>query len=189
MKMVRLLLHRGAVDKRIGTGGNAESLAEDYWSSPAGGARYSEVVALLADVRRAGGWRKYVRYPRYRLLMLRILAERGRAKTKDALFVRLFPIAPPDPDAAFASAVAVPGANETLKRALEVALANAGIQNVDAEALAGDQAAALALAPNRRDGTPTRAPKRAANPSKTALPMDVFWLIISFWRSSRDYSP
>lgn len=44
---------------------------------------------------RAGGWQSYVRYPRFKLLCLRIPAERGRVRTpSDELFQRLFP-APP----------------------------------------------------------------------------------------------
>ena len=87
-EMIRLLLHRGAdLDARDENGDLAESLAWQF-SRP-------EATALLADVRRAGGWRPYVGYPRLRLLMLRIVAEQGRAETQDALLRRVFPAGPP----------------------------------------------------------------------------------------------
>jgi len=86
--VIRFLLYRGAdLDARDEDGSNAEELARQEDSYDA--------AILLADVRRAGGWRGYVRYPRFRLLMLRILAEQGRAETKDDLLVRLFPAGPP----------------------------------------------------------------------------------------------
>ena len=88
--VIRLLLHRGMdLDARDFDGSNAEDVARGYGN--VGAAR------LLAEVRRAGGWRGYVRYPRFRLLMLRILAEQGRAKRRFdgflecALYQRLFP--------------------------------------------------------------------------------------------------
>ena len=87
-EMIRLLLHHGAdLDGRNAHGRNAETNARD-WNK-------TEAAALLADVRRAGGWRGYVRYPRFRLLMLRIVAEQGRAETQDPLLRRLFPAGPP----------------------------------------------------------------------------------------------
>ena len=92
-RIIRLLLHRGAdYGARSKENDTAEDRARNYncqWTH-----------RLLVDVRRAGGWRGYVRYPRFRLLMLRILAEQGRAETKDALLVRLFPAGPPPPGGA-----------------------------------------------------------------------------------------
>ena len=86
-----LLLHHGAnFDARDNSGATAEALAR-RWNN-------LETTALLAGVRRAGGWRPYVRYPRFCLLMLRILAEQGRAETQDALLRRLFPAGPPAPE-------------------------------------------------------------------------------------------
>ena len=55
-------------------------------------------IALLVAVRLAGGWDAYVRYPRKRLLALRVLCERDRAKTEDDLLLRLFPWHPPVQD-------------------------------------------------------------------------------------------
>jgi len=89
--LIRLLLHHGAdINAREDDGTNAESLARII--------NQAESTALLADVRRAGGWRPYVRYPRFRLLMLRIVAEQGRAETQDALLRHLFPAEPPAPE-------------------------------------------------------------------------------------------
>ena len=73
--VIRFLLCRGAdIDARDEDGSNAEELARQEDSDDA--------AILLADVRRAGGWRGYVRYPRFRLLMLRIVAERGAPKRR-----------------------------------------------------------------------------------------------------------
>lgn len=126
----RLLLHRGAnLDARNNDENTAEDLARKLLRS--------EDIALLADVRRASGWCRYVRYPRFCLLMLRYLVARGRAETNDNLLGRLFPAPPKKQDG------------------------------------------------KRR----TRASKRGASLAKTALPREVFWLIVSYWRSSRDYDP
>ena len=84
-KMYRLLLRRGAnFDARDTAGRNAETIARERHE-------YKK-AALLAGVRLAGGWRPYVRYPRFKNLMLRYLAEQGRARSKKgALLERLFP--------------------------------------------------------------------------------------------------
>ena len=85
--MIRLLLSRGAaLDARDIDGYNAEALAR--LNRPQG-------AALLAAVRVAGGWGKYVLVPRKRVLAHRVLCEQGRASTDDALLRRLFPAAPP----------------------------------------------------------------------------------------------
>ena len=63
---------------------NAETLARCHNNK-------DEAADLLADVRRAGDWLSYLRYPRKRLLALRVLCERGRASTDDDLLLRLFP--------------------------------------------------------------------------------------------------
>ena len=89
--LLRLLLDRGAdIGARDNKGNNADFHA-----------RYNEHTVsntLLQEVRLAGGWRPYVRYPRFRLLMLRIVAEQGRAETQDPLLRRLFPAGPPAPE-------------------------------------------------------------------------------------------
>ena len=47
------------------------------------------MVALLADVRAAGGWKRYVREPEFSMLLLRYLCLRGRA-TPPANLARVF---------------------------------------------------------------------------------------------------
>ena len=90
-KMIRLFLQHGMdLDTRNIVGDTAEDFARSNYDL--------EAAALLANVRRAGGWRPYVRYPRFRLLMLRILAEQGLAETQDTLLRRLFPAGPPAPE-------------------------------------------------------------------------------------------
>jgi len=80
--MIRLLLSRGAdLTLRSNAGRDAEAVARVGYGA----------CDLLADVRLAGGWNAYLRYPRKRLLALRVLCERGRAKTDDGLLLRLFP--------------------------------------------------------------------------------------------------
>ena len=91
--MIRVLLSRGAaLDARGNDGRDAEACARRL-------NHYDEAAALLADVRLAGGtWDAYLRYPRKRLLALRVLCERGRASTDDGLLLRLFPWHPPVQD-------------------------------------------------------------------------------------------
>ena len=91
--MIRLLLSRGAaLDARNNDGRDAETIARRFNND-------DEAPALLADVRLAGGtWDAYLRYPRKRLLALRVLCERGRAMTDDDLLLRLFPWHPPIQD-------------------------------------------------------------------------------------------
>jgi len=82
--MLRLLLARGAVLDVCGAHGrDAEAFAYRYG--------HHETALYLTEIRLAGGWRRYVRAPRERLVMLRILVEQGRAETRDDLLVRLFP--------------------------------------------------------------------------------------------------
>ena len=91
LEMLRLLLRRGAkldasfyvAADGMSIGGTAEAMAE-HWN-------WHECVALLSGVRLAGGWKKWVSIPRKQLVVLRVLCERGRASTEDALLARLFP--------------------------------------------------------------------------------------------------
>ena len=64
-------------------GGTAEAVAEHQG--------HGECFTLLSGVRLAGGWKKWVSIPRKQLVVLRVLCERGRASTEDALLARLFP--------------------------------------------------------------------------------------------------
>ena len=83
---VKLLLHHGAnLEARDRYGHRAHQIAH----------MGSSARALLNDVRAAGGWRTYARRgfhgDRREMLVLRVLCERGRATTDDALLSRLFP--------------------------------------------------------------------------------------------------
>ena len=83
---VKLLLHHGAnLEARDRYGHRAHQIAH----------MGSSARALLNDVRAAGGWRPYARRgfhgDRREMLVLRVLCERGRATTDDALLSRLFP--------------------------------------------------------------------------------------------------
>ena len=83
---VKLLLHHGAnLEARDRYGHRAHQIAH----------MGSSARALLNDVRAAGGWRPYARRgfhgDRLEMLVLRVLCERGRATTDDALLSRLFP--------------------------------------------------------------------------------------------------
>jgi len=129
--MIRFLLSRGAdLDARDNDGRNAENFARSN--------DYPEAAVLLADVRLAGGWDAYLRYPRFKLLALRVLCARGRASTDDALLRRLFPWH-----------------------------ASAADDDADADA--------------ERPSLVARAPHASQ------LPKEVFWLVLKFWRSSRDF--
>jgi len=82
-----LLRHNASIDIR-----DCDGTAEDN-ARKEGHLRHA---ALLRDVRLAGGsWDAYVRFPRKRVLALRVLCEQGRAATDDSLLRRLFPAAAP----------------------------------------------------------------------------------------------
>ena len=83
LEMLRLLLRRGAKLDGMSIGGTAEDMAKAQG--------HDECVTLLSGVRLAGGWKKWVSIPRKQLVVLRVLCERGRASTEDALLARLFP--------------------------------------------------------------------------------------------------
>ena len=91
---VRLLLRCGADFNACNVNFNFK-IAEDLARFHPGSSGRRKDAALLRDVRCAGGWLGYVRTPRKRLVALRILAEQGRAETKDTRLVRLFPAGPP----------------------------------------------------------------------------------------------
>jgi hypothetical protein len=165
--MIRLLLQRGAnPDARDKNGNDNAETSARFNNKP-------QAAALLADARR--------RYPRFRLLMLRILAEQGRTETQDALLRRLFPTEPaPEELAPLAcTLLEAPGGAAFLTRALKMALAAKGVE-ADAVALAADQIKALAAAPSKRPREAYRAQKGGR------LPRGIFVHIPGYWRSSRD---
>ena len=82
--MIKILLSRGASTTRP----SFAELLQDYEVDVDFDHRGFD---FLDRVDRAGGWKSYVREPRKRLLALRVLCERGRASTDDALLRRLFP--------------------------------------------------------------------------------------------------
>ena len=91
-------------------------------------------AALLAAVRCAGGWKKLVRAPRIRLLVLHSLCQEGRAVAPaGTVLERLF--SPPPPP-------------ETARRMR------------------------------------SRSAARAARNARTALPKEIFWHVLTFWRTS-----
>ena len=76
------LLHRGAnVDLRDNRGRDAEAIAIQMRRVP---------QFLLADIRLAGGFKKYMRQPIVHLNVLRVLCERGRATAQSGVLARLF---------------------------------------------------------------------------------------------------
>ena len=54
-------------------------------------ARRSACQFLLADIRLAGGFKKYLRQPIVQLNLLRVLCEKGRAAAPAGVLARLFP--------------------------------------------------------------------------------------------------
>jgi hypothetical protein len=90
MSMVKLLLGRGAsLDTQNRDGDDAEAYARAY--------RRPRIAFMLAEVRAAGGWKRYVREPEFSMLLLRYLCLRGRA-TPPASLARVFG-PPPIPNA------------------------------------------------------------------------------------------
>jgi hypothetical protein len=89
LALLRLLLSRGA-DLRAKDRYGHTAIQIAGLGTPA--------RALLSDVKAAGGWRSYVHRDRRRLLVLRVLCEKGRASTSDGLLARLFPPQATDDD-------------------------------------------------------------------------------------------
>jgi hypothetical protein len=150
--MVRLLLRRGAaLAPRTDDGRDAEA-----WARRNGN---DEAAALLADFRLAGGtWDAYLRYPRKRLLALRVLCERGRASTGDDLLKRVFGPNVPAPQ---------------------------GIDPAFFKQLSADERdAAIGMSLRVYPSQPlAKMPRSIAH---VQLPKEIFWLILKFWRSGRD---
>ena len=185
LEMLRLLLRRGAkldasfyvAADGMSIGGTAESMAE-HWN-------WHECVALLSGVRLAGGWKKWVSIPRKQLVVLRVLCERGRASTEDALLARLFPSNAPEamPDAPD------PRVSPTTRAEL-VQLARE-----DPDALQALVSEVLREAARQNEAAPTaeeaeedddEAASRARVAPRGEVPKEVFWHVLEYWQSSRD---
>ena len=174
--MIRLLLHRGALLEMRSAGG---STAETF-------ARYSkkgaDAVSLLAAIRVAGGWRPYANFPRRRLLELRLLCEGGRAH-------------PPPPadvgaSAALREAMLRIQASASHAAAISIAREMAPAAPGVLERLFPSRAPAAALGGETEDAAEDAAePPRAKRRRAPTLPTGIFWLILSYWRTSRDYDP
>mmetsp|Transcript_21487 Transcript_21487/g.74152 ORF Transcript_21487/g.74152 Transcript_21487/m.74152 type:complete len:362 (+) Transcript_21487:52-1137(+) len=128
-----------------------------------------EAMCIIAGVRAAGSWEAYSTYPRRSLLALRVLCEHGRAKPPDvsAILENMLPamdrICAADSlfDARFWARTILPAPLPILAR----------------------------LFPYRPPvGEDPRTSLRART-AKIDLPKEVFWLILSFWRTLRDPDP
>ena len=127
--------------------------------------RKRNAMTILADVRAAGSWEAYITYPRRSLLSLRILCEQGRAKPSDAL------------------------CNDHDLAARILAASTIGEAHSVARAFSPAPLGVLrALFPHHAPISKER-PRESlrARTTKTDLPREVFWLILSFWRSDRDH--
>ena len=185
LQMLRLLLRRGArLDASfyveadgMSIGGTAEAVAEHQG--------HGECFTLLSGVRLAGGWKKWVSIPRKQLVVLRVLCERGRASTEDALLARLFPSNAPEamPDAPD------PRVSPTTRAEL-VQLARE-----DPDALQALVSEVLREAARQNEAAPTAeeaeeddddAASRARMAPRGEVPKEVFWHVLEYWQSSRD---
>ena len=114
---------------------------------------------LLETVCRAGGWRAYVREPRTQLLSLRILCERDRAVTHVGLHERIWGPCQFCP----------PGIDFRIYKLLS--------EDVRAPLIAASREVF------------SSSPKEPRTTARRQLPREVFWKILSFWRSARDFDP
>ena len=125
MARMRILLHRGAdVNANATNDRDAEYFARRM--------NRDELADVLARVKAAGSWPRYVRAPRVALARLRLLCARGRARPptarRDPILARLFAAPPP-------------------------------------------------ASSNKR---------LASRQVHRPLPNEIFWLVLSFWRTDRD---
>ena len=163
--MIRLFLSRGAnLDARADSK-NAETWARDK--------NKTEAAALLAEIRVAGGWLSFTRFPRKRLLALRVLCARGRAIPPDSARLSFEDLRGTQLRILGASNLA-----EAQKYALALAPVSPGLMErlfPWRPPLHHDDAA-----------TDERATLRARTVRVTPLPKEVFSLILEFWRCDRD---
>ena len=150
--------------------------------------------ALLRDVRLCGGWKGYVREPRKRLLVLRELCLRGRAAPPAAdgaaagaaLLARLFVAAPTRPGRTRMDAAGEQQAKKHRKRARTAPPASPP-QHVlfgsacedEEDGFVGDDLADETSCGAEGDD------RRLLG----ELPAPVFWRVMKYWRSERDYVP
>ena len=161
--LTRLLLRHGADHN---SANNSGQLAEDVHATYYGqGVKDGRSAAgLLADVRRAGGWAKYARAPRIELARLRSLCARGRAT--------------PPPNAVLERLFNANAQRECLYHGVcnhsthECAVVKSLVAAAKENCLAGW----------REDERGQRSRRMASR----ALPNEVFWHILRFWRSSRE---
>ena len=121
-------------------------------------------AGLLADVRRAGGWAKYTRAPRIELVRLRSLCARGRATPPpNAVLERLF--------------------NANVQRECLYH----GVCNHSTHECAVVKSLVAAAKENCLAGwQDDERGQRSRRMVSRALPNEVFWHILRFWRSSRE---
>ena len=155
--------------------------------------------ALLRDVRLCGGWKGYVREPRVRLLVLRELCLRDRAAPPAAdgaaagaaLLARLF-VAAPAPTRPQRTRMDAAGADVAGDDAVS-APRHVLLQNCD------DDEEHRSTQKRKRPGGLSAAPPTKRETSCGAegddrrllgeLPAPVFWRVMKYWRSERDYVP
>ena len=158
--LTRVLLRRGADPN---SASNSGQLAEDV-TSTYGTESGRRAAGLLADVRRAGGWAKYARAPRIELARLRSLCARGRAT--------------PPPNAVLERLFNANAQRECLYHGVcnhsthECAVVKSLVAAAKENCLAGWRE-------DERD-------QRSRRMVSRALPNEVFWHILRFWRSSRE---
>lgn len=158
--LTRLLLRRGADPN---SASNSGQLAE-HVTAPYGTKGGRTAAGLLADVKRAGGWAKYARAPRIELARLRSLCARGRATPPpNAVLERLF--------------------NANVQReCLYHGVCNHSTHEcaVVKSLVAAAKENCLARWQDDERG------QRSRRIASRALPNEVFWHILRFWRSSRE---
>ena len=155
--MVRHLLSRGAIPD---AGFSYGRDAEQYASHRG----RPKVASCLAEVRLAGGWPSFVREPRLQFLLLRCLCTRGRA-------------APP-----------APGSLRDIFYTAKDATARLEALNVQIMAAASlSDAQALAATAATSPTPPGLYQRLFPSENDESLPKELFWHILSFWRSTRDF--
>ena len=158
LALTRLLLRHGADPNARNENGDLPEVFSRYGRKKDG----RTAAGLLADVRRAGGWAKYARAPRIELVRLRSLCARGRATPPpNAVLERLFNV---QRECLYHGVC-----NHTTH---ECAVVKSLVAAAKENCLAGWQ----------EDERGQRSRRMVSR----ALPNEVFWHILRFWRSSRE---